>query len=156
MRRISLSAIVMIVWALWLGGLATLFMLVTRLFKEHNDLFHQAAPVIFQMFEQYQIVVAGVALVVSFVFFLAEKRASRLVLFILFSVSAGGSVVNSVILTPAMEKIRLDGGAGSPAFMKLHGESMLIYLSELVLLVIGGWVIAKASIPLPRIPRSEG
>jgi hypothetical protein len=143
MKRI-LSTIVLILWALWLGGLATLFMLVTRLFKEHNDLFHQTAPVIFHLFEQYQIVVAAAALLASFLWIIADRRPAKIVLFCLLAIAAAGSAISSAVITPKMETARLTYGPTSKKFTSLHGKSMMIYSADMLLLVIAGCILPTA------------
>src|SRR5687768_2143724 len=62
-------------WALWLGGLMTLFLMVSHLFSADRNTAVVAAPRMFLAFERYQILLAAALLVASAVWRLREPRA---------------------------------------------------------------------------------
>ena len=67
MRPLRLLAIVlMLAWALWFGGLITLFILVLVLFKTDRPTALQAAPRMFVTFGRYQLILGASGLISSF------------------------------------------------------------------------------------------
>src|SRR5258707_499027 len=64
--RTLLSILVTLAWALWLGGLVTLFLTVVTLFRFDRTIAIQTAPQIFLMWERYQLALAAAALVTTF------------------------------------------------------------------------------------------
>src|SRR5690349_10269823 len=60
MLQLLKSTLVM-TWALWFGGMIALILFVTRLFNTSHDLGVHAAPVLFRVFANYQIIVGMIA-----------------------------------------------------------------------------------------------
>src|SRR5688572_28988588 len=90
--RYLLSTLTTLAWALWFGGLATMFVVTRATFRESHDLGRAANPVMFRTFEPYILVVAGLA-TVSAVAWLALNRSLPLriiaVLLVLSAIAAG-------------------------------------------------------------------
>ena len=153
--RYGLSLLVMLVWALWLGGLMTLFLSVTRLFANDRAIAVAAAPQLFNAFEHYQIILAAVALLSAAVWRLSEPRELLTILFFLFALASVGCVISSAMITPKMQAIRLAGQSSGPQFRALHGQSMAIYTVDAALLLIAGFVLAAVMVSRPRFSSSE-
>src|SRR5689334_17373126 len=71
--RTLFSILVTLAWALWLGGLVTLFLTVVTLFRFDRTIAIQTAPQVFLMWERYQLALAACALVTSFALRLLTK-----------------------------------------------------------------------------------
>jgi hypothetical protein len=142
--RYGLSLLALLAWALWLGGLITLFISVNHLFAVNRPIAVQAAPEIFNIFERYQIILAAVALLLTAIWRLTTPRKLHTALFFLFALASVGTIVSAAMISPKMQAIRLAGQSSGPEFRKLHGFSMMVYMSEAALLLIGGFVLTAA------------
>lgn len=140
---------VLLGWALWLGGLIVLFLFVQALFARRRDLATQAAPFLFLTFEKYQLVVGAAALLAAAGLWASLRSRPALAAAILIAL-AGVGAGTSPFITNQMERLRQDGRSNSPEFRKLHGQSMIIYTSEAVLLLGAGVALSLAA------PRREG
>jgi hypothetical protein len=144
--RYGLSLLVMLAWGLWFGGLMTVFLTVTHLFRMDRATAVAAAPRIFIQFERYQLILAAVALVATVAWRFQEPRAVLTTLFILFAIASVGAIVNAAVITPKMEELRLAGQSSGPAFGALHARSMVLFMCEAVaLLLAGGFIVAGMS-----------
>lgn len=139
--RYGLSLVVALAWGLWLGGLMTLFLTVSQLFKVDRPLAVNAAPQMFLVFERYQIALATVALIASATWRLTTPRAMLTALFFLLAVASIGPVISSTLISPKMHRLRQLGQSSGPEFRMLHGQSMMVYTSEAGLLLIAGFVL---------------
>src|SRR3954454_16367289 len=122
--RHLLSVLTSIAWALWLGGLITLFILVGRLFTTDRLIAVEAAPRMFVTFERYQLILAAIGLVAACAWRLVVQSGRITVIFTFLAVATVGAAVNSIVLTPRMEAIRMAGLSSGPEFKQLHGRSM--------------------------------
>jgi hypothetical protein len=128
-------------WALWLGGLFTVFLSVLTLFHNDRSVAVQAAPQIFHAFEPYQCALAAAAVL----FAALSQRKGLLTLFLLASI---GSAVSPLVITPKISELQRQGLTHTPDFAKIHGISMMVYTSDAALLVLAGLI-------LPRSPASK-
>jgi MFS family permease len=139
--RTVLTWLTLLAWALWLGGLVTLFITVSSLFvtfADHPEVAGAAASAIFARFNVYQLIVAMVALFGG----LLIPRAGRQKTFYiaLVTVALALAVFVTSYLAPHLEAMREQGEVAvhSDAFKSMHGLSMLLYLTEVLLLVPAG------------------
>jgi hypothetical protein len=142
--RYVLNCIVAVLWALWLGGLITMFISVTALFGTDENLAKQAAPVLFVRFELYQMILAGTAVAAGVIWHVSERSSTRLAIALLFILAGVGATVARTAITPRMESLRLKGESGGAEFKSLHGQSMLIYLTDTAALVLAGLALPAA------------
>jgi hypothetical protein len=141
MLRLS-QFIALIAWALWLGGLVLLFVVVQTLFGvEPRETFIEVAPRIFLAFERYQLLLAGLALLGTFAWRLASPSRGIAAVFTLLAAATIGALGSSLIITPRLESLRLRDQLQSPQFAQLHGVSMLIYSTQVLLLAAAGLVM---------------
>ncbi|MGE5611994.1 MAG: hypothetical protein ACM359_22295 [Bacillota bacterium] len=147
MKRL-LSIVLCLAWALWLGGLMALFVFVQTLFARSRPLAVQAAPVLFLAFERYELIVGALALVAAIGWRIRVRSRSLTLLLTLLVLAAVGAIVSSITITGPMEQLRAIGQSGSAEFKRLHGYSMMVYVTQTVLLVIAG-------VMLPGILRSN-
>ncbi|MGD0461258.1 MAG: hypothetical protein ABSB74_02100 [Tepidisphaeraceae bacterium] len=143
LRRIA-AALVCIAWALWFGGLASLFLLVTRLFTEDRQTALKAAPRMFLAFERYQLLLAMAALLGAVVWRIRAKSLRVTVLFWMLAAASLPAALGPMLLTGPMEQLRLRGQSSSPQFKKLHGESMIVYCAETLVLLAAGLTLPWA------------
>jgi hypothetical protein len=142
--RYALNCIVATIWALWLGGLITMFISVIALFSTDENLAKQAAPILFNRFELYQMILAGSAVAAGLVWHFVARSGTRLAIVLVFILAGIGATVARTAITPRMEELRLKGDSGGDEFKSLHGQSMLIYLTDTVALAIAGLALPAA------------
>jgi hypothetical protein len=122
----------------------TLFISISHLFSVNRPIAVQAAPEIFTVFERYQILLAGVALLATAIWRLTTPRKLLTALFFLFALASVGTIVSSAIISPKMQSLRMAGQSSGPEFRKLHGFSMICYTGEAAILFVGGIVLTSA------------
>jgi hypothetical protein len=143
--RTLLTWLTLLAWALWLGGLVTLFITVSSLFitfADRHDLAGAAASAIFSRFNTYQIFLALVALFGGLL--LPRNSRGKSFYVTLITLALALAVFVTSYLAPHLEAMRENGTTHTPAFARLHGLSMLLYLIEVLLLVpIGPLIFAN-------------
>jgi hypothetical protein len=128
----------LLAWALWFGGLITLFVCVVTLFHFDRAIAVQAAPQLFHVFERYQLILAAAAIVSA----LLWKRKA---LAGLFCIAAVGALTSPLVTTPKIMELQRLGLTHTGQFARLHGESMLIYMADAALLLVGGLILSNRS-----------
>ncbi len=162
MRRL-LSLAVCIAWGLWLGGLITLFMAVTSIFATFPDnrpLAGRVATGIFHLFEKYQLALAAASLLATFGWRLMSRAAGlKTALFALLALTTTAAGASTLLISPRIEALRVQGTTTGPDFKRLHGTSMLLYTTEAGLLLIAGLIlpstIARDAEAADRRPSGE-
>src|SRR5271155_1310849 len=95
MLRLS-QFIALIAWSLWLGGLVLLFVVVQMLFNvEPRETFIEVAPRIFLAFERYQLLLAGLALLGTFGWRIANPSGGITAVFTLLSAATVAALASS-------------------------------------------------------------
>ena len=128
----------LVAWALWLGGLITLFLCVITLFTHNRSLAVDVAPQLFVNFERYQLIVAAVALTTTVLWRVLSKNLMVNWIFLLLCLSSLGAITSPLYFSKQMEMLRQEGKTNSPTFEALHRQSEWVYTSEAVLLLICG------------------
>jgi hypothetical protein len=145
----------MLAWALWLGGLITLFLCVITLFKHNHSLAADSAPVLFVNFERYQLILAGIALTCTVAWRIMSKNHLVNLVFLLLCLSSLGAIASPLYFSKQMERLREEGKTNSPKFETLHQQSEWVYTSEATLLLISGlplFVALRRPAALPPPP----
>lgn len=145
--RYALSLLTALAWALWLGGLIAVFVLVTDLFKFDRSTALVAAPRIFVHFERFELLLATAALLASAIWRIREPRTSLSILFAGLAIATVGLVINAAVITPRMEQIRVAGESSGPRFRKLHGQSMAVHSLQALALMLAGLTLPAAMTP---------
>src|SRR5437868_4635908 len=78
----------MLAWALWLGGLITLFLCVITLFHHNRSSAIDAAPVLFVNFERYQLILAALGLTCTVTWRIVSKNHLVNLVFLLLCLSS--------------------------------------------------------------------
>jgi hypothetical protein len=144
MLRKLAACLVCIAWALWFGGLGSLFLFVTRLFSADRPTALKAAPMMFLVFERYQLLLAAAALVGTVAWRILTGSARVTVLFTLLAIATATAALGPIFVTSRMEQIRLQGQSSSPEFKKLHGISMIVYSGQTLVLLAAGFTLPWA------------
>ena len=151
MRRF-VTILVSLSWSLWFGGLITLFIAVTSLFRS----FSNARPVagfgaagIFHAFEKYQLVLAAVLLLSLAAWQIVPSWRSaggglKTAMFVFIALATLIAVSSTLLITPRIDAMRVGGQTGSPEFARMHGISMVLFLSESAFLFLGGLMLPGA------------
>lgn len=139
--RTALNSLITLVWGLWFGGVLTLFLAVTAIFAAfptQHAVAGDAARHVFRVFNAYQLALAAVALLATFAWCLLGRGKLKLGLFLLFALATFAACVITMYIAPQIELMHEKGLAQSPAFMRMHGYSMVLYLGEALMLLIAG------------------
>jgi hypothetical protein len=157
--RYVFSTLAALAWALWFGGLMTLFVSVQSMFARDRAVAVDAAPMLFAAFERYQLLLAAIAIVSTFGWWLTVRSRRVIAVALLLALAVLGAVASSTLVTPRLERLRLAGESGSPAFRSLHGQSMMLYVGEAAALLVAGMILPAAlrhagppPVPSPGIP----
>jgi di/tricarboxylate transporter len=140
MNRLIQTALT-VVWGLWFGGLILLLICVQSLFHTfalHRDVAGEAASGVFRQFNQYRVGLAAAGLLLAAGWWIRERSRGKIALFVLLALGAFAAFASTAVLTPKIERLRLDQLTHTPEFARLHGISMGVYLIETILLFAAG------------------
>ena len=126
------SIITTIAVSLWLGGLAALMLLVSGLFARSHALGVEAAPVLFERFAYYHLVVGGIALVGAVLWRVRVRSRWLTALAVFVAIGLAAALVTEMIITPKMHQLHRDGQGGEATFARLHRASETTYGIEAV------------------------
>jgi len=142
--RYVLTLLLVLTWALWFGGQATLVILIVTLFRTDRDTAVRAGPIIFHVFERYQLVLAALAMLGAASLFLLLRRRILLVILGCLCAAAIGGILSITSITPAMEDLWRQGKSEGPEFHTLHQRSSTVYRIEMLLLLASGILLPAA------------
>jgi hypothetical protein len=143
MRKV-LAIFVILSWSLWFGGIIALFLFVSTMFRQSRGIAVEAAPMLFQAFERYQLLLAALALVCLVLWRVLLASRAIMVVFTLMALAAVMAVLSTTLITPRMETLRRQGQSDSPQFRQLHGRSMMFYTAEATFLLLSGIALPAA------------
>jgi hypothetical protein len=153
--RYGLSLLLLLAWGLWFGGQVTLVILIVTLFRSDRSTAVRAGPVLFHVFERYQLGVAVVAIAAAAGLMLVQRRRLLLGILACSVLAAVGGVVSVTTVTPKMEALWSEGRSEGPEFQQLHRQSSNLYRGELLLLLAVGCMLpavlsqSRATTPEP-------
>ena len=142
--RYVFSLLLVFSWGLWLGGQVTLVILIVSLFRSDREAGMRAGPVVFHVFERYQLVLAALAIVSAAGLFLLVRRKVLLVILACFCLAAIGGIVSLTTVTPPMQQLWREGKSNGPEFHALHRRSSMLYRVEMLLLLASGVALPAA------------
>lgn len=136
----ALTILLTVTNALWLGGLATLFLITGYMRAYDPPAATRSAPHIFASFEMYHLALAGASLLlIAALWSLSARSRARLVTTVLLAVAIAAAVVSASLITPRLAQLRRDGQTESPAFVRGHHASLACYGVE-TLAVLGATI----------------
>jgi hypothetical protein len=141
------STIVSLACALWLGGMVMLFVALGTIFTTRGydrETAGAFASRLFPTFERMQLVFAAIALLATAGWWLRSRTPLKMVLFVLFAVATVLAVVETTMITPKVEAMRIAGERGTPAFDRMHTISSRVYMSSAVILLIASVLLPFA------------
>ena len=139
--RTILHSLITLVWGLWFGGVMTLFLAVTAIFRafpDQRETAGVAARQVFRLFNGYQLALAAAALLLTFVWCIWRRGPMRVGLFLLFGLVTFDGCFITMKIAPQIELLTQRGLTHTPEFGRLHGFAMVLYLAEAILLLIAG------------------
>jgi hypothetical protein len=156
--RYGWAMLTLVAWGLWFGGMGALVLFVSFLFARDRPTAMHAAPRLFEVFEAYQIVVGGIAIVAAGLWrFTSAAGKSINVIFVLLVVAAVGVMISATSIRPRMERLRADGLSAGPEFQSLHKRSEKLYMCQAMALLAAGVMMPVAMMlndrPMPATPR---
>lgn len=147
--RSTLTIIFCAALTLWLGGLVALFIFVQAMFNANRNVAVEAAPMLFNVFEKYQLILFAIAMVsvIAWRLIIGCSTAKRWI--IVMVILAGSlAIVQTAFVSSRMTAIRDAGQSGDgefrAEFRRLHGYSMILYVSQTALLVIAACLLPTA------------
>jgi hypothetical protein len=144
MSRIA-QIIVTLAICLWLGGLIALFLFVGALFKHDRTVAIQAAPVLFDTFSMFQLIIAPLGLIALFFWRSMVRSAALNAMIVIFALSLASAAYVTFAIIPEMTAIQRAGQSGeSPRFKQLHGRSMMFYSAQTLALLISAIMLPGA------------
>lgn len=146
--RSLLHKLILLVWALWFGGLVMMYIGAKSLFhtfEARREVAGEAAAGMFRAFNYYHLTLAAAALLLAFLWWLSARSGRKMTLFFFFAFATFAAVYVTAVLTPQLEHMRLEGQTQSTHFRQLHGMSMGIYLLEAIFVFVAGLVIPHRS-----------
>ena len=136
-----IRTLVTLAWGLWLGGLVMLFIALQSLFdtfSARRDLAGEAASGMFRRFAFYRLGLAAAALGLTFLWRIADKSRATVVAFSFFTLATLAAVYSVGVLTPQIERLRMQSQTHSAQFTHLHALSMGVYLLETLFVFCAG------------------
>jgi hypothetical protein len=141
------SRVIILTWALWLGGLMGIFLSVTTVFAALDPDRSTAGllgAAIFGRAERLILLVAAVSLVASLGLVASGKRLSRVLLISLLAAASGLAVLSTTLITPRINAMRTENRTASPEFRRMHGLSMATYSGQAAVLALAGLLLPAA------------
>lgn len=127
----------LLVLALWLGGMVALFIFIQALFEHDRSTAQAAGPVLFHVFDVYQRILAGAGVVLAVLLAWRGAGWARWPVLLLVLVAAAGAVVMAVHVMPETLRLTELGQTDSARFKELHGQAIMIYTAEATALLAG-------------------
>lgn len=147
----AVASILTVAWALWFGATIALALFVMTLFAGDKSLpadavriAPQAAPQLFQVFADYQLVLSVVVLLAAFIWRILRPHALITTIFALLAACALAAVYFKVGILSPMQKIQGDP-AQKPEFQRLHKRSERLVGVQAILLLSAGVLIPLAA-----------
>jgi hypothetical protein len=135
----ALIITLIVVWGLWFGGTISTFVFAKYYFAVFpHDVAGESASAMFDVFAKYELVLAGVSLLLSGVLLAGYPKGWTILLLLVMIMACGMVVAVALGFIPAMDRLRLDGQQHTPGFIKLHVKSMIAMSIQSVLLLIVG------------------
>ena len=132
-----IAGVFLVSWALWFGGMISLFLFVMRLFGTSHEIGSGAAPILFNAFALYQLIVGMIACAAGTLLTLMTRRnVHAIATLLMLAALAGGLFIRS--WTGEMRRLDRSSMAGVARFQTLHHASTRVYSSMAVLLLISG------------------
>ncbi len=142
--------------ALWLGGSMALYMFVQYLFKIERAVAVNAAPMMFFIFERYQLMIAAILLAATIVWRLYSCSRPKKLLLACLMVASLLAITQFGIISPKMNELHLTGQSSNMEFKKLHGYSMVVYVGTTVMTLLAGGAFITSLIRDQSFSRISG
>lgn len=142
--RTLLSIIASLSHALWLGGTIALFIFVSATFQHSRELGQAANPVLFQKWEAWRLMLAGVAVVSALAWWWMGRGRLKLTFAALLVIATIAALISAKMVSPRIEALRVAGQTSTPEFKSAHGKSMMVYSTEALMLLVAGIILPLA------------
>ena len=136
-----LAALAQLTLGVWFGGLVALILFVSTLFVKARATAVDAAPVLFHVFERYQLGLAAVTLTALVARRLIEVSRGKTIALAMTLAATLLAVLQVAVITP---KINAARNVDRPTFDRYHGLSTKNY-TVIAALVLGAWMVTSAA-----------
>ena len=136
-----LAALAQLTLGVWFGGLIVLILFVSTLFMKARAAAFDAAPVLFHVFERYQLGLAAVALLSLTVWRMALPARTKLAAVVLTLAATLLAVAQLAVITP---KINAARNVDRPTFDRYHALSTKNY-TVIAALVLAAWGVTSTA-----------
>jgi hypothetical protein len=135
------SILLLFAWGLWLGGLVTVFFVVTLLFAADKTLAVQVGPRVFPPFEKFQLILGAMALLGCFALRVSTKSGFWTLVFAMLVVAVLPAIASPLLVTPKLMALWSQNLSYNADFKKLHGYSMMLYTATTIMLTVAGLLL---------------
>jgi len=145
--RYLFSAVVCLIWALWLGGLCAVGLTayaIARAFHGGGDAMATANSSMFHRFEQYELILAAASLLATFGWVLARRSTMKTALFTFLALSGALAYFETTTITPRIDKLRTEHKTATPSFQQAHHWATEVYGAQTLILALGGLLLPLA------------
>ena len=139
--RFLCSILLLFAWGLWLGGLITVFFVVTLLFAADKTLAVQVGPRVFPPFEKFELILGTVSLLACFFLRVTTKSGFWTLLFALLVAAVLPAIASPLFVTPKLMHLWSQNLSYNADFKKLHGYSMMLYSTTTIMLALAGLLL---------------
>lgn len=132
-----LKNILHLAWTLWFGGMVVLLIFVTQLFKKSHATGVDAAPVLFNTFAAYQLIVGGIACsAAAALAAITRRRTAGLLTLVMLIAFAAAILLHG--WTHEIDRLQALGQNQTPRFKHLHALTGIAYITAASALLISG------------------
>jgi hypothetical protein len=154
--KLVLRVVCTFAWALWFGGMLALLIFVTRLFGASRATGVAGAPVLFDTFGVYQIVLGAVAVIAASLMWMTSRGPRKAI-----AVATCTLLVALVLAFPIVwwtrqiDSLRVAGQTQTDQFRSLHRQSSIAYVASAAALLVAGVALVTSTsgrAPSPTCP----
>jgi hypothetical protein len=141
--RYLLNFVVIVAWALWLGGTIATFVFGLNLFHKYPDVQYpgvagQANSAMFLVFGWYELVLFVISLAGTGALLLVYPSKPTVLLLLVLVLAGGTSMMSGFGAAPQIEVLRVEGKTKTPEFKKQHRNAMIFMTAQSIMLLGAG------------------
>jgi len=149
------SRILVLAWAVWLGGLLGIFLAVTTVFAvldPDRTTAGMIGAVMFGRVERMILLIAAAAIISAIGMTHVRRSTSRVALLATLVLAAALALAGTLLITPRINALRQANLTQTSDFKRLHGASMATYSTQVALLALAGLILPSALNPRTKDP----
>jgi hypothetical protein len=158
--RYLLNFVVIVAWALWLGGTIATFVFGLNLFHKYPDVQYpgvagQATSAMFLVFGWYELVLLGIAVAGTGALLIVYPSKPTVLLLIAMIFAGGMSITSGLGLAPRLEILRVERKTKTDDFKRWHGKAMIAMTGQSIMLLGAGALLLWTITTKPTAARDR-